>query len=298
MPESNSRHIGRLSLLGATLIWGSSFIILKSTLDSVPTLWVLAFRFSGAALLMALIGAKELKKLDSAYLVRGLGLGAALFAAYTLQTFGLEHTTPGKNAFLTATYCVIVPFMWWLFSRKRPDAYNLAAALICICGMALVSLDGSLTLGLGDGLTICCGFFYALHIILTARAVEGRSPVLLSMLQFAVAGLLCWITAPFVSAFPQGVPASAWWSIAYLCFICTGICFLLQTIGQKYTSPQTASVILTLESVFGTLLSVIFYHERLNFKTICGFLLIFVAVLISETKLSFLNKPKLAQGKR
>ena len=141
--------------------------------------------------------------------MRGLGLGAALFAAYTLQTFGLEHTTPGKNAFLTATYCVIVPFMWWLFSRKRPDAYNLAAALICICGMALVSLDGSLTLGLGDGLTICCGFFYALHIILTARAVEGRSPVLLSMLQFAVAGLLCWITAPFVSAFPQGVPASA-----------------------------------------------------------------------------------------
>ena len=92
---------------------------------------------------------------------------------------------------------------------------------------------------------------------------------------------------------PQGVPASAWWSIAYLCFICTGICFLLQTIGQKYTSPQTASIILTLESVFGTLLSVIFYHERLNFKTICGFLLIFVAVLISETKLSFLNKPKL-----
>lgn len=175
MPESNSRHIGRLSLLGATLIWGSSFIILKSTLDSVPTLWVLAFRFSGAALLMALIGAKELKKLDSAYLVRGLGLGAALFAAYTLQTFGLEHTTPGKNAFLTATYCVIVPFMWWLFSRKRPDAYNLAAALICICGMALVSLDGSLTLGLGDGLTICCGFFYALHIILTARR-RGAQP--------------------------------------------------------------------------------------------------------------------------
>lgn len=289
MPESNSRHIGRLSLLGATLIWGSSFIILKSTLDSVPTLWVLAFRFSGAALLMALIGAKELKKLDSAYLVRGLGLGAALFAAYTLQTFGLEYTTPGKNAFLTATYCVIVPFMWWFFTKKRPDRYNIAAALICICGMALVSLDGSLSLGLGDGLTICCGFFYALHIILTAKAVEGSSPVLLSMVQFAVAGLLCWIAAPFVSAFPQNVPSSAWWSIAYLCFMCTGICFLLQTIGQKHTSPQTASIILTLESVFGTLLSIIFYHEQLSLKTAMGFVLIFAAVLISETKLSFLK---------
>lgn len=289
MANGQNRRLGRASLLGATLIWGSSFIILKSTLDSVPALWVLALRFTGAAALMALIGWKELKQLDRQYLKKGAVLGTALFAAYTLQTFGLEYTTPGKNAFLTATYCVLVPFMWWAFTKKRPDAYNLGAALVCIIGMALVSLDGDLSLGLGDGLTICCGIFYALHIILTSRAVEGRSPVLLSMVQFAVAGLWCWVTAPMVSAFPTGVPASAWWSIAYLCFMCTGICFLLQTIGQKHTTPQTASIILTLESVFGTLLSVIFYHEQLSLKTLTGFVLIFIAVLISETKLSFIR---------
>lgn len=289
MANGQNRRLGRASLLGATLIWGSSFIILKSTLDSVPTLWVLALRFTGAAALMALIGWKELKQLDRQYLKKGAVLGTALFAAYTLQTFGLEYTTPGKNAFLTATYCVLVPFMWWAFTKKRPDAYNLCAALVCIIGMAMVSLDGNLSLGLGDGLTICCGIFYALHIILTSRAVEGRSPVLLSMVQFAVAGLWCWVTAPMVSAFPTGVPASAWWSIAYLCFMCTGICFLLQTIGQKHTTPQTASIILTLESVFGTLLSVIFYHEQLSLKTLTGFVLIFIAVLISETKLSFIR---------
>ena len=289
MANGQNRRLGRASLLGATLIWGSSFIILKSTLDSVPTLWVLALRFTGAAALMALIGWKELKQLDRQYLKKGAVLGTALFAAYTLQTFGLEYTTPGKNAFLTATYCVLVPFMWWAFTKKRPDAYNLGAALVCIIGMALVSLDGDLSLGLGDGLTICCGIFYALPIILTSRAVEGRSPVLLSMVQFAVAGLWCWVTAPMVSAFPTGVPASAWWSIAYLCFMCTGICFLLQTIGQKHTTPQTASIILTLESVFGTLLSVIFYHEQLSLKTLTGFVLIFIAVLISETKLSFIR---------
>lgn len=289
MANGQNRRLGRASLLGATLIWGSSFIVLKSTLDSVPTLWVLALRFTGAAALMALIGWKELKQLDLQYLKKGAVLGTALFAAYTLQTFGLEYTTPGKNAFLTATYCVLVPFMWWAFTKKRPDAYNLGAALVCIIGMALVSLDGDLSLGLGDGLTICCGIFYALHIILTSRAVEGRSPVLLSMVQFAVAGLWCWVTAPMVSAFPTGVPASAWWSIAYLCFMCTGICFLLQTIGQKHTTPQTASIILTLESVFGTLLSVIFYHEQLSLKTLTGFVLIFIAVLISETKLSFIR---------
>ena len=77
MANTQNRGIGRLSLLGATLIWGSSFIILKSTLDSVPTLWVLALRFTGAALLMALIGIKELRLLARQYLLKGLGLGTA-----------------------------------------------------------------------------------------------------------------------------------------------------------------------------------------------------------------------------
>jgi len=285
-PQANETHKQRIHAIASVTQGAPSNEKGTGARRAFPTLLLAAFF---AALLMALIGWKELRSFSSEYLRKGLGLGAALFTAYTLQTFGLEHTTPGKNAFLTATYCVIVPFMWWFFTKKRPDRYNIAAALVCICGMALVSLDGSLSLGLGDGLTICCGFFYALHIILTAKAVEGRSPVLLSMVQFAVAGLLCWIAAPFVSAFPQNVPSSAWWSIAYLCFMCTGICFLLQTIGQKHTSPQTASIILTLESVFGTLLSIIFYHEQLSLKTAMGFVLIFAAVLISETKLSFLK---------
>lgn len=71
--------------------------------------------------------------------------------------------------------------------------------------------------------------------------------------------------------------------------MCTGVCYFLQALGQKYTSPQTASIILTLESVFGTLFSVVFYHERLSLKTVSGFALIFAAILISETKLSFLR---------
>ena len=103
----NSRklgHIGRLSLIGATLLWGSSFVVLKTTLDSVPTLWVLALRFTGAAILMGLAGIRQLRRLDRGALKAGALMGLALYAAYTLQTFGLEQTTPGKNAFLTATY--------------------------------------------------------------------------------------------------------------------------------------------------------------------------------------------------
>ena len=290
MPAKDHSTLGRLALLGTTIIWGSSFIILKNTLNSLPTLWILAFRFSGAALIMALAANRQLKTLDRRALKYGLAMGAALYCAYTLQTYGLLYTTPGKNAFLTATYCVIVPFLWWAFFKKRPDRYNVAAALVCIAGMALVSLEGDLSLGLGDALTMCCGLFYALHIIVSSRGLEKYAVLPLTTVQLATTAVLYWITAPVASPFPQSVPASAWLSVAYLCVMCTGACYFLQALGQKYTSAQSASIILTLESVFGTLFSVAFYHEQLTLKTVSGFVLIFAAVLISETKLSFLRR--------
>ena len=290
MPAKDHSTLGRLALLGTTIIWGSSFIILKNTLNSLPTLWILAFRFSGAALIMALAANRQLKTLDRRAFKYGLAMGAALYCAYTLQTYGLLYTTPGKNAFLTATYCVIVPFLWWAFFKKRPARYNVAAALVCIAGMALVSLEGDLSLGLGDALTMCCGLFYALHIIVSSRGLEKYAVLPLTTVQLATTAVLCWITAPVASPFPQSVPASAWLSVAYLCVMCTGACYFLQALGQKYTSAQSASIILTLESVFGTLFSVAFYHEQLTLKTVSGFVLIFAAVLISETKLAFLRR--------
>lgn len=292
MSERKYGHIGRLALIGATLLWGSSFVVLKTTLDSVPTLWILAIRFTGAAILMGLPSIKQLAKIDKRCLASGVFMGLALYAAYTLQTFGLVYTTPGKNAFLTATYCVLTPFLWWAFTRKRPDLYNILAALVCITGMALVSLNGDLSVGLGEGLTMCCGFFYALHIIFTSKGVARYGVGVLTTIQFATAALLCWISAPISAPFPDSVPSSAWLSIAYMCVLCTFACYYLQTIGQKYTSPQTSSILLTLESVFGTLISVAFYGERLTLRELAGFALIFIAVIISETKLQFLKRPE------
>lgn len=292
MSERKYGHIGRLALIGATLLWGSSFVVLKTTLDSVPTLWILAIRFTGAAILMGLPSIKQLAKIDKRCLASGVLMGLALYAAYTLQTFGLVYTTPGKNAFLTATYCVLTPFLWWAFTRKRPDLYNILAALVCITGMALVSLNGDLSIGLGEGLTMCCGFFYALHIIFTSKGVARYGVGVLTTIQFATAALLCWISAPISAPFPDSVPSSAWLSIAYMCVLCTFACYYLQTIGQKYTSPQTSSILLTLESVFGTLISVAFYGEQLTLRELAGFALIFIAVIISETKLQFLKRPE------
>ena len=110
--ESNvlARFASPLLIL-ATIIWGSSFVVMKSSVDVLPTFWLLAIRFSFAALVLAVVFIRRWKVLDKQYLIGGTVMGFCLFLAYTFQTFGLEQTTSGKNAFFTAVYCVIVPFL-------------------------------------------------------------------------------------------------------------------------------------------------------------------------------------------
>ncbi|MCI7511943.1 MAG: DMT family transporter [Firmicutes bacterium] len=292
MKIKNKAVLGRSALICTTLIWGTSFVVLKSALDSITPLWVLAIRFGGAALMMLAASIPLLKKLDKQYLKGGTIMGACLAAAYTVQTYGLMYTTPGKNAFLTATYCILVPFLYWIIFGKKPDKYNIGAALICLVGMGFVCLNKDLSVNKGDLLTVCCGLFYGLHIIVTSRHVEGKSPLLLTMIQFAVAAILCLAFALMLEPKPQNIPSGSWLSIAYLTFMCTGVCFFLQTVGQKFTPPSAAAVIMTLESVFGTALSVAMGQEMMTFNIGLGFVLIFCAILISETKLSFLKKKR------
>ena len=250
MPDPGASHaytrLGRFALIVTTLLLGSSFTIMKDALATVPALWLLAIRFSGAAMLMALIGIRSLRRLDRGYLTGGACMGVCLYLAYTIQTYGLVHTTPGKNAFLAATYCVFVPFFWWLIHKRRPDRYNLAAALLCLCGMGLVSRQSDLRIGRGEGLTILSGVFYALHIIATASAARGRSPVLLSFVQFAVAAVLSWVTAPFAAPAPEEIPADVWLRLGYLCVprrrrccsrsrACSARCFPLRSITSIWS---------------------------------------------------------------
>ena len=291
--DSKKALLGRACLIGATLLWGSSFVVLKTTLDTVPTLWVLAIRFTGAALLLGLPILPQLRRIDRGCLKSGALMGLALYAAYTLQTFGLEQTTPGKNAFLTATYCVIVPFLHWAFSRRRPDGWNLLAAGVCLAGMALVSLSGDFSVGAGEALTMCCGLFYALHIIFTSRAVERYPVGVLTALQFAVAAAPLLADRPVLRALPAVHP---------------GLELALDSLPVRHVHrrllsspdhwaevqprPRPRPSCSRLESVFGTLISVVFYHEQLTVREFAGFALIFAAVLISETKLEFLRRKR------
>ena len=284
------KNFGRLALFSAALLWGISFVVMKNVLENIPTLYILAIRFLGATLILLPLCARKLKNFDKKYLVGGALMGAVMLVAYIFQTYGLRLTTPGKNAFLTSTYCVIVPFLYWFMLKKRPDRFNAIAAAVCIIGIGFISLDGNLGIGTGDLLTIICGFFYALHIVLTTRYIAGRDPVMLAMAQFFTSGVLALLCALVIESPPTSVTSADIWGMAYLTIVCTAGCIVMQVFGQKYTPPSQAAVIMTFESVFGAISSVILFAEILTPRLLIGFALTFAAVLISETKLEFLRK--------
>ena len=293
MNETMMKKLAKPMIVCATLIWGSTFFILKDALDDVDLMFLMAFRFGFAAVLLGLVFWKRWKTIDRSYWWRGGLLGLFMFLAYSVQNYGLMDTTPGKNAFFTAVYCVIVPFLYWAVDRKRPTRWNVLAALLSVTGIGLVSWDGGgLTIAAGDVLTLCAGFLLACHIVAVAKFAGGRDIFLLTTLQFAAIALMCWVGTAFSRGVPAGgLSAPTWWVLLYLAVGSTAVALLFQNVGQKYADPASAALLLSLEAPFGVLFSVAFGAEEPTPLMYLGFGVIFLAMVCSETQFKFLRRP-------
>ena len=294
------RRAAKPMLFAAAFIWGSSFFIMKNTLDAVPVQFLLAIRFTMGTVLLALVCGKRWRQVTRDYLWRGAIIGGCLYLAYSVQTYGLALTTPSKNAFLTAVYCVIVPFLYWLLAGVKPDRYNVLAAVLCVAGVGLVSLSGDLSVNLGDALTLLCALFYAAHIVAVAKVSLQKDIYLLTVFQFAFAAVYAWIGGALTEQFPARALSDpqAILPLCYLGVMATTVALLFQNVGQVNSDPASAAVILSLESVFGVLCSVIFAGDTVSIRMAVGFVMIFVAVVCSETKFSFLHGKAAPSGEK
>ncbi|WP_302962333.1 DMT family transporter [uncultured Adlercreutzia sp.] len=285
------RHIPafayKLMLLAATVIWGFAFVVMKDAVDVLPPAQLIGVRFLLTGILMAVIFHRRLRgSLNAGFLGAGLVLGAVTFLAFWVQTVGLAETTPGKNAFLTATYCVIVPFMLWALTRKRPTVANVGAAVLCVAGIGLVSMTaGSFTIGFGDLMTLLCAVFFAAQIIAIARFSKRYDVLGLTVYQFLFGGVMGLALGAATESFP-GWEAVAnldfALNLAYLVVLASGVCYVLQNVGLAHVHEAQGSLILSLESVFGAIASVLLYGELVTGRMMLGFALIFAAILISE----------------
>ena len=294
----------KLALLAATAIWGASYLVSKDLLDTVAPSWLVGVRSLAAGVILGAILAprfaralvpKSLSTDDPALrtLAAGAALGVLDFAAQLSQTAGLAATTPGISAFLTATYCVIVPFAAWALLRLRPRAAHLAAAAIALAGIWLVSVSSTgehLSIGRGEALTLVAAFFYALHIVCVTSFSAKRDVLVMTVVQFLVEGLLgCVVGAAScsVTGEPSGlaaIDAKMLAQFAFLVIFCAIFCFGVQNLALTRVDPTQASLILSLESVFGVVFSVALGTEMLTARLVVGFVLIFCGIVTSELR--------------
>ena len=271
-------------LLAAAIIWGSAFAVVKNTLDSVPPSLMIALRFGIAALISGVILRKHLRGLTRGQVLMGLLVGVLTGLAYIVQTIGLQDTTAGKNAFLTTIYVLLVPFGSAVLFHEKLGARRYVAAVLMLLGIGILSLDGeSGGLNRGDVLTLVCGVLYAAQIISVGRCNERMDTYALIVLEFAFAALtgLCWSLAT-----ERGMPIQSIGGILYVALFSTMLASSCQNIAQKLAPTSHAALLMSLESVFGALSGVIFLGEKLTIRMGLGFLVIFAAVVLSETTAS------------
>ncbi len=287
----NSKFTSTLASIGLLLtaaIWGFAFVVVKDSLDYIGSFYMVAIRFSIAAIGLTLLFIKKLRKIDKKHLLMGAVTGFFLYFAYIVQTVGCFYTTAGKNAFLTTVYVILIPLIAWPLYKERPGWYVFLAAAMSLTGIGLLALGGNDLGGInrGDLLTLVCGLFYALHILWTEKCnKEGCDVIIITFLQFFFAAIFGWLTAPFADgAFPVQAFENprVVLSMLYLGVFSSMICFSLQNIGLKYVQSSLASLFLSFESVFGILFSTIFLHELFTVRMFFGCALIFMAIILAE----------------
>lgn len=288
----NKTRAAEIGLLIATIIWGSAFVVVKDTTRSMSPSYLISIRFGIAFVLMCLVFFRRLKNIRLPDLAGGAIIGILGAAGFEFQTYGVQYTTAGKNAFLTTVYCVIVPFLYWAVKHCRPKLQNVIAAFLCIAGVGLLSIEKGFTIGFGDLLSLCCGLCFSFQIVAIDILTEKRDPILLTVLQSIFCFLVTLPIAVLTEPFPTQLQTGTVFSLLYLAIFSTMIAFVLQMVCQKYMDPSKASLIMALESVFGTIFGIIFLNESVTVQTFFGFVLIFAAVFLSEIKIGTLRRRK------
>lgn len=292
-----------LALVAVTLIWGTTFVIVKQTLDTLPPLILISARFWVAGL--ALLGVLLIRNLDfgarqrsgeraraatgnvRALLREGALTGIVLTGGFVTQTLGLQTTAAGKSAFITGLSVVIVPALAALLLRRPPTRAAAAGVALATVGMGWLTLDSALRLAPGDLWTLACAGCFALHIICTAHFAPHHAALPFTLTQLltvaALTTLATAITQPQTLLARDQVELSrALPAVLYLGIAATAVVFGLQTWAQRHTTPTHTALIFTLEPVFAALFALALTGEILTRQEWLGGGLILAGMLLAE----------------
>lgn len=277
-----------LLLLLTAAIWGFAFVAQRVGMAHMGPFTFNAIRFSlGALSLLPLLfwGRSRRNSVGNPpvkdVLVPGILTGLALFGGASLQQIGLVGTSAGKAGFITGLYVILVPLLGFLWGRKTHPAHW-AGALLAVFGLYFLSVRENFTISGYDLIVLAGAFIWAIHVHLIARFSDQVGPLRLSVLQFAVCGVLSLAAAALFEASSPRDIVGGLWTILYGAFLSVGLAYTLQVVAQRTADPSHAVIILSLEGVFAALGGWLVLEERLLLRDLLGSGLILAGMLFSQ----------------
>lgn len=275
--------IAKIILFITAILWGSTFTFGKIATEVFSASFVISIRFFIASVILFIVAYPKRKLLNKEYFFGGFWMGISMFFSYLLQVGGLSlDTSPGKGAFLCTTYSVLVPFIYWFVTKECPKLRHILCVFLCMFGIGVVSFTGGLSMTTGDILTVLSGVPGAINIVASALACKDKDVLLLTTIELGVVTICAGIFVFLGDGIPTSFPLEAIGSVLYLGFIATALCLFFQSYGLKYAEPTIGGMLLSLESVFGALFAVVIYHEQITFRMLTGFIIIFIAIMLSQ----------------
>lgn len=294
------KYLSSLLFLIATILWGFAFTAQKEasilpafTVGSVRSIFAVVFLICVIPLTdritktgRHLISKKTLIDINRSELIGGIVIGIILSVATAFQQTGLQDTDAGKAAFITAMYVVIVPIFSALLGKK-PSLNALISVPIAIIGFYFLCLKPGVKMEGSDALILVCALIFACHIIAVDRLSVGCDGVRMSLVQFATSFVINTLLALiFERPISASAIGTAFPSLLFLGICSSGIAYTLQIIGQKSVEPTVASIILSLESVFGIIGGAIFLGEKMSVREYLGCVIVFLAIILSQLDLN------------
>lgn len=274
-----------LSLLFVAIIWGSTFIIVKHSVETTPVFSFLFMRFALAGILLMLICVPRLKTMNKRVILDGCILGIVLFLAYAFQTFALTITPASITAFMTGLFVVFVPIFSSLFLRKLPRQEAIVGVVLATVGLALITVHGKFFFSLGEFFALLCALFVAFHIIITDVVSRRNDFTILTLVQVHVVALCSFLFSLFCDPYvvPHQFDRQLVISLVINSVFATVIAFGIQMGMQKHTSPTKAALIFIMEPVSALFFSYWLGGELLTIKQYIGTCIILVAMVFTET---------------
>ena len=276
------RLLAEFGLVAAALIWGFNFILVKMAVDQMPPIYYVGLRFLVGSIFLLPFSYRQMKALDRQGWLIGMGVGVLLFGGFILQTVGLVSTSPGVSGFLTSLYVIMVPVFIGLATGRWPSPMVGVGVVVVVAGFALLSLYGDLSFGWGEIFTLLATIFWALHILGVAYGSTRLGALAFVQLQLTICAVLS-LAGAFIferpDLFPGWAPTGA---VLWTGIMGSLVAYVLMVLGQRYTPPTLAGVIMSLEAVFALIFSIIVGYDSLTLRALLGFTVVFVGTTVAR----------------